>query len=137
MGTMCVPGAPGGQKRALDPMELELSVVVRHHVEVLGTASGSSRRADSALNPESSFQPQEGPLLKIRMIRLRDFMKKSKKKSSYPKVHSPRNIPPPYLVNLHRCWGIGCREPYTIICFAQQGEERSVNPYALVETLML
>lgn len=79
MGTMCVPGAPGGQKRALDPMALELSVVVRHHVEVLGTAFRSSRRADSALNPESSFQPQEGPLLKIRMIRLRDFMKKSRK----------------------------------------------------------
>lgn len=32
--TMCVPGAGGGQKRVLDPLELELQVVGSHHVGV-------------------------------------------------------------------------------------------------------
>lgn len=39
----------GGQKRALDPMEQELQVVVRCLIWVLGTAFGSSERAASIL----------------------------------------------------------------------------------------
>ena len=31
MCTMCMPGAFGGQKRALDPLELELQMAVSHH----------------------------------------------------------------------------------------------------------
>lgn len=34
MGTICVPGALGGQKRVLDALELELPVVGSHHVGV-------------------------------------------------------------------------------------------------------
>ena len=30
--TTCVPGAPGGQKRALDPLELKLHMVGNDHV---------------------------------------------------------------------------------------------------------
>lgn len=30
--SICVPGIHGGQKRALDALELELGIVVNHHV---------------------------------------------------------------------------------------------------------
>lgn len=43
-------GTFGGQKRALDSLELELQAVVSHHV-VKGTKPGCSERATSALNP--------------------------------------------------------------------------------------
>ena len=42
---ICVANAYGGQKRALDPLELELQTVVGHHVG----AETAERRA-SALN---------------------------------------------------------------------------------------
>lgn len=32
MCTMCVPGACGGQRKVLDPPELELQVVVSHDI---------------------------------------------------------------------------------------------------------
>lgn len=46
---MCIPGAYEGQNRALDPLELELQMVVSRHVgnEI---KSRSSRREASALN---------------------------------------------------------------------------------------
>jgi hypothetical protein len=31
--TMCMPSASEGQKRALDPLELELWIFVSHHVD--------------------------------------------------------------------------------------------------------
>lgn len=34
MCTMCVPGAYRGQKRALDPLQLMLQIVVSHHVGI-------------------------------------------------------------------------------------------------------
>jgi hypothetical protein len=46
----CVPGACEGQKRALDPLKLELWMVVNHRV-VLGTELGSSARLAHALKP--------------------------------------------------------------------------------------
>jgi hypothetical protein len=44
MCAMCV-GAPGGQKRAPDHQELELQLVVSHHVWVLRTEPRPSMRA--------------------------------------------------------------------------------------------
>lgn len=38
-------GAEGGQKRELDPLELDLQEVVGHTLWVLGIESGSSARA--------------------------------------------------------------------------------------------
>jgi hypothetical protein len=44
-----VPGANGGQKKILGPLELELQMIISYH-EVLGIEPGSSGRASSALN---------------------------------------------------------------------------------------
>lgn len=37
--TTRVPGASGGQKRALDPVELESLMVVNHHVDHVGAGN--------------------------------------------------------------------------------------------------
>lgn len=47
--TRFVPGASGGQKRALDLLELELPAVMSHNM-ALGTKSWSSRKIISAFN---------------------------------------------------------------------------------------
>jgi hypothetical protein len=47
--TSCVPSAHWDQKRSLDPLELELYVVVSHHVGARDQTL-SSARAASALN---------------------------------------------------------------------------------------
>lgn len=48
-GTMLLPDACGNQKRASDPLALELEMVVRHHV-VAANELRFSARAASALN---------------------------------------------------------------------------------------
>ena len=47
--TICMPGTRGGQESELDPLELEVQMVMGFHVGA-GTESGSSARAASALN---------------------------------------------------------------------------------------
>lgn len=47
--TMCMPGAHGGQKKASNPLELELEKVVGHHAGI-PTEPGSSVRAVHVLN---------------------------------------------------------------------------------------
>lgn len=49
--------ASGDQKRAWDPLELELHVFLSCPAWVLGTAFRSFARADAFLTTESSFQP--------------------------------------------------------------------------------
>lgn len=50
MGVTCLPGASRVQKSVLDPMELELGIVVSHGYRwVLGLQPGSSARATNAL----------------------------------------------------------------------------------------
>ena len=46
---VCVPGACGGLKRTLDPLELELWTAVSHHVG-LGIEPRTSARTRSTLN---------------------------------------------------------------------------------------
>lgn len=48
-----------GQKRVLDPPELELQVVESYTMGTLGTEFESSMRAASAHTPEPSLQPQK------------------------------------------------------------------------------
>ena len=50
MCTMRISGAHRGQKRALDPLELELQMVVNCRVGAAGTKLHSSVRVASALN---------------------------------------------------------------------------------------
>lgn len=53
MYVLYVSGAPGGQKRVLDLLKLELQTVVRNLIGLLGAESGFSERVESALNPLS------------------------------------------------------------------------------------
>lgn len=48
MSTSCVTGACRGEKKALDPMELDVGMAVSHHVGV-GKQTRPSGRATSAL----------------------------------------------------------------------------------------
>jgi hypothetical protein len=64
--TMCVPGAHGGQKRAPDPLDLELEMVVMHHV-VLGIKPGSFGRVAGAA--ALSLQPRSELYLIIPLSR--------------------------------------------------------------------
>jgi hypothetical protein len=50
---MCMPGSHGGQKRALDPLGLELQTVMNCHVGA-GNFPGSSA---GVVSSESSLQP--------------------------------------------------------------------------------
>lgn len=52
-------GAYGGQKRTLDPPELELQMVESYTMGPLGTEFKSSVRVASALTPGPSLQPQK------------------------------------------------------------------------------
>lgn len=49
MDTKCMPGASGGQKIVLDPLDLELKIATRHHMD----GPGSSAGATCALQPLS------------------------------------------------------------------------------------
>lgn len=55
MYVLCVSGAPGGQKRVLDLLKLELQTVVRNLIGLLGAESGFSARVESALKSLSSL----------------------------------------------------------------------------------
>ena len=48
-GTMCIPDALRGQERASDTLELELQIVVSHHVNA-GPKPGSSESTTNVLN---------------------------------------------------------------------------------------
>lgn len=54
--TPCVTSTQRGQKRAHDPLELELHAIVSHHA-VLATKLQSSAGAVSAPSTEPSLQP--------------------------------------------------------------------------------
>lgn len=56
MCTICIFGALGGQTRALESLELDLWVIVRHHV-MLETKPGSSTRALVPLTTEPPLHP--------------------------------------------------------------------------------
>ena len=55
MTRLCLSATQCSQERALDPLELELEVVVSHHV-LLGTEPGSFVKAASALSSRA-FSP--------------------------------------------------------------------------------
>ena len=52
--TTCMPGIHGGQKRASDPLDLEL-LATTSPIWMLGTKLGPSERVLSALNHEANF----------------------------------------------------------------------------------
>ena len=54
MCTMCVPGTQRGQKRALDPLELELQLCVLR-TKSRSPATAASITAESSLQPWISF----------------------------------------------------------------------------------
>lgn len=45
---MCMSAARGGQKRVLEPLQLELQMIAKPWIWVLGTELWSSRGAESA-----------------------------------------------------------------------------------------
>lgn len=55
MYVLCVSGAPGGQKRVLDLLKLELQTVVRNLIGLLRAESGFSERVESVLKPPNSL----------------------------------------------------------------------------------
>jgi hypothetical protein len=57
--TACIPGALRGQKRALDPLQLELQMVVRHHAN-----PGPLKGQQVLLNTEPSLHPRESVFFK-------------------------------------------------------------------------
>lgn len=55
VSNVCMPRASGGQKRALDHLDIKLQTVVRYQ-GMLGIEPGSSAEGPSAFNQELSLQ---------------------------------------------------------------------------------
>lgn len=53
--TMCVPGAIGGQKGSMDPLELELWMVVNHHVGAGNRTQVLSKTTELSLQPKHAL----------------------------------------------------------------------------------
>ena len=66
-----------GQKRVLEPLELELQAVVRPLTVMLGTISGPLEGQEAFLTTEPSFQP-EIKTLRLSATRKEHYLRNSK-----------------------------------------------------------
>lgn len=71
MCTMCMPGTCGDQKKAPDPLELELPMTAKHHLDV-GNGTRVLLQETQWLLPVS-LQPQD-LILYVRMNKLIHFI---------------------------------------------------------------